>query len=94
MLGSHTVRALLDRAIWQAAQCHPLLNLIHHDGSGLSFEGLEESHTSWPEEEIEAAFNDLFAEILLILARLLGWWSRDNTPQIPARPAEWAYDEP
>ena len=70
-LGRHTVRVLLDRAIWQVAQRHPALDLLHDD-SGLSFEALEKSFATWPEEEIEAACNDLFAEMLLILARLLG----------------------
>ena len=72
-VGSHTGRVLLDRAIWQAAQCHPALDLIHHDDGGLCFEALEKSYATRPEEEIEVAFNDLFTELLLILARLLGW---------------------
>jgi hypothetical protein len=71
-LGSHTARVLLDRAIWQAAQCHPALDLIHHDDSGLSFEALETSCATRPEEEIAVAFNDLVTEMLLILSRLLG----------------------
>src|SRR5438105_13168388 len=71
-LGIHTVRVLLDRAIWQAAQRHPEIALIHHDDAGLSFDALETSYATRPQEEIEAAFNDLSAELLLILARLLG----------------------
>jgi hypothetical protein len=71
-VGSHTARVLLDRAIWQAAQCHPALDLIHHDDSGLSFEALEKSCATRPEEEIAVAFNDLVTEMLLILSRLLG----------------------
>ena len=70
--GSHTARVLLDRAVWQAAQCHPALDLIHHHDSGLNFEALEKSYATRPEEEIAVAFNDLAAELLLILARLLG----------------------
>jgi hypothetical protein len=70
-LGIHTVRVLLDRAIWQTAQRHPEITLIHHD-AGLSFDALEKSYATRPEEEIEAAFTDLVAEMLLILARLLG----------------------
>jgi hypothetical protein len=70
-LGIHTVRVLLDRAIWQTAQCHPEIALIHHD-SGFTFDALEKSYATRPEEEIEAAFTDLVAEMLLILARLLG----------------------
>src|SRR5438094_3994288 len=69
-LGLHTVRVLVDRAIWQAAQRHPDLALIHHDDSGLIFAALEQSHATRPPEEIEAAFDDLSAEVLLILARL------------------------
>ena len=70
-LGIHTVRVLLDRAIWQTAQRHPEIALIHHD-SGLTFDALEKNYATRPEEEIEAAFTDLVAEMLLILARLLG----------------------
>jgi hypothetical protein len=46
--------------------------LIHHDEFGLSFEALEESYASQPQEEIQHAFNDLSAEMLRIVARLLG----------------------
>ena len=70
-LGIHTVRVLLDRAIWQTAQRHPEIALIHHDSS-LTFDALEKSYATRPDEEIEAAFTDLVAEMLLILARLLG----------------------
>ena len=71
-LGIHTVRVLLDRALWQTAQRHPDLALLHHDETGLSFGALERRLATRPQEEIEAAFNDLSAELLLILARLLG----------------------
>ena len=71
-LGIHTVRVLLDRAIWQTAQRHPDIALIHHDDAGFTFDALELSYTTRPQEEIEAAFDDLSAELLLILARLLG----------------------
>ena len=80
-LGSHTARVLLGRAIWQAAQCYPALDLIHHDDCGLCFEALEKSYTTRPQEEIEAAFTALRAELLLILARLLG---RDIAERIGA----------
>ena|SRR5947209_2253181 len=71
-LGIHTARVLLDRALWQTAQRHPDLALIHHDDAGLCFEALEMKYAIRPQEEIEAAFGDLSAELLLILARLLG----------------------
>jgi len=70
--GAPTVCVLLVRAIWQTAQCHPDLALIQHDDAGLSFEALEKRYAPRPQEEIEAAFNALFAGLLLILARLLG----------------------
>jgi hypothetical protein len=44
---------------------------LQHDDSGLCFEALEQSYATQPQEEIEAAFNDLFTELLLILTRLL-----------------------
>src|ERR671926_466732 len=62
-LGIHTVRVLLDRALWQTAQRHPEIALIHHD-SGLTFDALEKTFATRPEEEIEAAFTDLVAEML------------------------------
>jgi hypothetical protein len=71
-LGIHTVHVLLDRAIWQTAQRHPDITLIQHDDSGLRFDALEESYATRPQEEIAAAFDDLCAEMLLLLARLLG----------------------
>ena len=71
-LGIHTVHVLLDRVIWQTAQRHPDITLIHHDDAGLSFDALEESYATRPQEEIAAAFDDLCAELLLLLARLLG----------------------
>src|SRR5918911_5032395 len=71
-LGIHTVRVLLDRAIWQTAQRHPDIALIHHDDAGFTFDAMEASYAIRPQEEIEAAFDDLSAELLLILARLLG----------------------
>jgi hypothetical protein len=71
-LGIHTVRVLVDRAIWQTAQRHPDIALIHHDDAGFTFDALELSYATRPQEEIEAAFDDLSAELLLILARLLG----------------------
>jgi hypothetical protein len=82
-LGVHTARVLLHRALWQTAQRHPDIALIHHDECGLCFDALEtscatrpqkevEGDASRPEEEIEAALKDLSAEMLLILARLRG----------------------
>ena len=71
-LGIHTVRVLLDRALWQTAQRHPDLALLHHDETGLSFGALEQSYATRPQEEIDAAFTDLSAELLFVLARLLG----------------------
>jgi hypothetical protein len=71
-LGIYTARVLLDRALWQAAQRHPDLTLLHHDDAGLRFEALQQSYATRPQEEIEAAFTDLSAELLFVLARLLG----------------------
>jgi hypothetical protein len=70
-LGIHTARVLLHRALRQTAQRHPAIALIHHDDCGLSFEALEMSYAT-RQEEIEAALTALSAEMLLILARLLG----------------------
>src|SRR5437763_4128436 len=39
-LGIHSVRVLLDRALWQTAQRHPEIALIHHDDAGLTFDAL------------------------------------------------------
>jgi hypothetical protein len=71
-LGIHTAHVLLARAIWQTAQRHPDIALIHHDDAGLTFDALETRYATQPQKEIEAAFSDLTAEVLLILDRLLG----------------------
>ena len=73
-LGSHTARVLLHRAIWQVAPRHPALHLIHNGQCGLCCEVLQKSDATRLDEEIaiEAAFNDLVAEVLLILSCLLG----------------------
>jgi hypothetical protein len=71
-LSIHTVRVLLARAIWQTAQRHPELAHIHFDDANLTFDAVVQSYATRPQAEIEAAFNDLCAELLLLLARLLG----------------------
>ena len=72
MLGIHTVRVLLARAIWQTAQRHPDIALLQHDDGGLTFDALQTRYGTRPHEEIEAAFHDLSTELRLVLARLLG----------------------
>lgn len=71
-LGIHTGRVLLTRALRQTAQRHPELALIQLDDADLSFDALEQSCAAWPRHEGKAAFDELFAELLLLLARLLG----------------------
>jgi len=51
-LGIHTARVLLARAVWQTAQRHPDIVLIRHDNCGLSFDALEMSYVTWPQEEV------------------------------------------
>ena len=79
-LGIHTARVVLARAIWQTAQRHPDIALIRHDDDGLTFDALETRYATRPQTEIEAAFSDLIAE-LLILDRLVG---REMAQQICA----------
>src|ERR671934_585142 len=76
-LGIHTARVLLERAIRQTAQRHPDIALLQHDDAGLTFDALETRYATRPQKEIEAAFSDLTAELLLIVDRLLG---RERTP--------------
>ncbi len=71
-IGIHSVNVLMDRAIFDASQKHPELALIDSSDTGLSFEVLNATHTNWAEAEAAAAFDDLNAELMLILARLLG----------------------
>ena len=82
-LGIHTARVLLHRALWETAQRHPDIALVHHDEGGLSFDALEMSYTTRPREEvgryaigsqaeIEDALTDLSAEMVLLLTRLRG----------------------
>jgi hypothetical protein len=72
-LGSHTAHVLLHRAVWQVGPRHPALHLIYNTHCGLCNEVLQKSYGTWLEGEIaiEAAFNDLVAEVLRILSRLL-----------------------
>lgn len=67
-LGVYTVNVLLDRAIWQVARQHPELAGIRYSDAGLSFEAL--ASTSPP--PATAAYDALYEEMLLIMARLLG----------------------
>ena len=85
-LGIHTARVLLHRALGQTAQRHPEIAFICYDcydDAGLCFEVQQmssvtqsqeevEGYAIRPQEDIEAAFDDLCAELLLILTRLLG----------------------
>ena len=71
-LSVHTVRVLLARAIWQTAQRHPELAHIRFDDANLTFHAVVQRYATRPQDEIEAAFDDLCAEMLLLLARLLG----------------------
>jgi hypothetical protein len=79
--GIHTARVLLVRAIGQTAQRHPDIALIRHDDAGLTFDAFQARYATRPQREIEAAFSDLTAELLLILDRLLG---REMAQQICA----------
>ena len=71
-IGIHTVRVLLARAIWTTAQRYPDLALAQLDDADLTLDAVAQSYATRPQEEIEATFNDLCAEMLLLLARLLG----------------------
>lgn len=66
-LGVYTVNVLLDRAIWQAAQQYPDLARIQYSDAGISFEALQ--GTTLP---VADAYDALYDEMLLIMARLLG----------------------
>lgn len=72
VIGIHTVKVLMDRAIWETSQRHPELGLLKHEDEGFSFQTLEAHYAGQPEPAIAAAFDDLTQQLLLILARLLG----------------------
>jgi hypothetical protein len=59
----------------------PDIALIRHDDAGLCFDASETRYATRPQKEIDAAFSDLTAELLLVLDRLLGW---EVAPQICA----------
>ncbi|NTU80658.1 MAG: hypothetical protein HGA45_14995 [Chloroflexales bacterium] len=67
-LGVYTVNVLLDRAIWHVAQQYPELARIQYGDDGLSFEAL----VSTSPLPAEGAYEALYDEMLLIMARLLG----------------------
>jgi hypothetical protein len=66
-LGVFTVNVLLDRAIWQAAQQHPELARIQYGDAGISFAALADVP-----QPTTGAYEALYEEMLLIMARLLG----------------------
>lgn len=67
-LGVHSINVLLDRAIWQVAQQYPAMSKIQYSDQGISFAGLEEEEMDYADD----AFNVLYDQMMLILARLLG----------------------
>lgn len=71
-IGIHTVNVLMERAIFQASQRHPELELIERTDEGLRYGALETALKDRPERDIADAFNDLTSELLLIMTRLLG----------------------
>jgi hypothetical protein len=71
-IGVHTVNVLIDRAIWEASRKHPALALIEHDEAGLSFDALNARYGNQDTSDLVAGFEDLTAELLMILTRLLG----------------------
>ncbi len=71
-VGIHTVNVLMERAIYQSSQDHAELALIERTDAGPRYGALEKALTGRPESEVADAFNDLTAELLLIMARLLG----------------------
>jgi hypothetical protein len=71
-IGIHTVNVLMERAIFQASQRHPELELIERTDEGLRYGALEAALKDRPESDIAEAFNDLVSELLLIMTRLLG----------------------
>ncbi|MGQ9677136.1 MAG: hypothetical protein ACUVX1_15855 [Chloroflexota bacterium] len=71
-VGIHTLSVLMERAIFEAAQKYPELDLIKRTDEGLEFEALEKAYADRPQREVDDAFNELTSQLLLILARLLG----------------------
>lgn len=67
-LGVYTVNVLLDRAIWHVAQHYPELSSIQYSDTGISFDTLVRA----PSQPPDAAYESLYDEMLLIMARLLG----------------------
>jgi hypothetical protein len=67
-LGVYTVNVLLDRAIWQVSQQYPDLTQIQYGNTGISFAALADVSPQPP----GAAYEALYDEMLLIMARLLG----------------------
>jgi hypothetical protein len=66
-LGVYTVNVLLDRALWSVAQRYPELACIQYSDAGISFAALASAAPP-----SDAAFEYLYEEMLVIMARLLG----------------------
>ena len=72
LVGIHTVIVLFDRALWDASQKYPELALIGHSEDGISLDAAEKAFAAKPEDEVSAAFGELFSQLLVVLTRLLG----------------------
>ncbi len=93
-IGIHTVNVLMERALWQASQKHPELALIQRTDEGLVFGAFEQAVAGKTEAEVGAAFDDLTADLLLILARLLGREMAERlAEELQTRMAEQARSE-
>lgn len=88
-VGVHTLSVLMERAIFEASQKYPELDLIKRTDDGLEFDALERAYADRPEREVADAFNELASQLLLILARLLGKeMARELERELQARMAE------
>lgn len=67
-LGVHTIKVLVDRAIWQTSQQHPILAHLQYNNNGLNLDAL----AGQAPDELDQALTALQDEVMLIMARLLG----------------------
>jgi hypothetical protein len=70
--GIHTVNMLVERALWETAQHHPLIAQLHFNDQGFGFLPFRERATQIEAKEIQQTLTDFYQTLLKLSARLMG----------------------
>lgn len=72
IVGIHTVNLLVERALWETAQHHPLITQLHFSDQGFGFLPFRERATEIEAKEIQQTLTDFYQTLLKLSARLIG----------------------